>query len=84
LPQQPIHIPARDRPALEKRLSEILNLTAVVHQLASCGIAMKLPQPHNSHRNEGKIGDDVPKVRHAEESTLVGKAVIALILGDRR
>ena len=47
-------------------------------------IAMKLPQPHCADRNEGKIRHDVPEVRHAEQSALIGEMVIALVLRDRR
>ena len=45
---------------------------------------MKLPQPHSSNYNEGKIGYDIPEVRHAEQGSLVGKMVIVLVLRDRR
>ena len=45
---------------------------------------MELPQAHGSHYEQGKVGDDVPEVRHAEESAFIGKAMVTLILMDRR
>src|SRR6266702_445979 len=45
---------------------------------------MKSPQPRRADRDEGEIRGDVPEVRDAEQSALVGELVIALILRDRR
>jgi hypothetical protein len=47
-------------------------------------IAMKPPQPRRPDRNERQIGDDILEVRNAEQSTLVGEMVIALILRNWR
>jgi hypothetical protein len=47
-------------------------------------IAPKLPQPHDADRDEGKIRNDVPEIRYAQQRTLVGELVIGLILRDGR
>ena len=38
-------------------------------------ITMEAPQSHRADDDEGKIGDDVPKVRYSQQGTLVGELV---------
>jgi len=49
-----------------------------------CWIVTKPSQPCRADSNKGKIRDDVPEVRYAEDRALVGELVIALVLRDRR
>src|SRR5262249_18544631 len=47
-------------------------------------IVTKLPEPSGSDGNKEKIRNDVPKMRYADDCSLIGEVVIVCILDDRR
>src|SRR5262249_2106070 len=50
----------------------------------SCGMVPESPQPSGSARKKGEVRDNVPEVGDAEDGSLVGELMVALILLDRR
>ena len=48
-----------------------------------CSVATKLPQAHGTDHDKGKIWNDIPEIRDAEQSALICKLVITGVLRDR-